>query len=145
MVGEDAPAAAKPQVHQPPPKPAGGPMDFREQLKQRLAGQVQSNSTPSKPAPVHSHIKKETKPLPTGRQQLVFIVNKETLQLIKFLVPLSKPVSNHSSSTSHSGSTSTPSDNEIRLMIREEFEKMKVSMLQEVRNIIREEIARGNY
>ncbi|CAG5111960.1 Oidioi.mRNA.OKI2018_I69.chr2.g6225.t1.cds [Oikopleura dioica] len=125
VVGEDAPAATK-TVHQLPPKPAGGPMDFREQLKQRLAGQVQSNSTPSKPAPVHSHIKKETKPLPT--------------------VPPSKPVSNHTSSTSQfSGSSSTPSENEIRLMIREEFEKMKVSMLQEVRNIIREEIARGNY
>lgn len=86
-------------------------MDFREQLKLRLAGQV-ANSTPSKPVP-----KKEPKTLPA--------------------VPHSKPtpvVSNHN------GAASSSSESEIRLMIREEFEKMKLSMLQEVRNIIREEL-----
>ena len=30
-------------------------------------------------------------------------------------------------------------------MIREEFEKMKLSMLQEVRNIIREELKNNSY
>jgi len=117
IVGEDAPPAQK-QVNQAPPKPAGGPMDFREQLKLRLAGQV-ANSTPSKPV---SSLPKTQKTLPA--------------------VPHSKPttvVSNHSCAPS-STSTSSHSESEIRLMIREEFEKMKLSMLQEVRNIIREEL-----
>ncbi|CBY32835.1 unnamed protein product [Oikopleura dioica] len=112
IVGEDAPPVQK-TVNQAPPKPAGGPMDFREQLKLRLAGQV-ANSTPSKP--VSSVPKTQTKTLPA--------------------VPHSKPapvISSQSSSSSHS-------ESEIRLMIREEFEKMKLSMLQEVRNIIREEL-----
>jgi len=113
VVGEDAPPPQKP-VSQAPSKPAGGPMDFREQLKLRLAGQV-ANSTPSKPVP-----KTQPKTLPA--------------------VPNSKPtpvVSNHNSAAS---SSSSHSESEIRLMIREEFEKMKLSMLQEVRNIIREEL-----
>jgi hypothetical protein len=62
IVGEDAPPAQK-QVNQAPPKPAGGPMDFREQLKLRLAGQV-ANSTPSKPV---SSLPKTQKTLPTGK------------------------------------------------------------------------------
>ena len=58
--------------------------------------------------------------------------------------PSSKPttvVSNHSGAPS---SSSSHSDSEIRLMIREEFEKMKLSMLQEVRSIIREELKNSN-
>ena len=65
-----------------------------------------------------------------------------TEKLIFFSVPHSKPTTVVSN---HSGASSSHSESEIRLMIREEFEKMKLSMLQEVRNIIREELKNNSY
>ena len=76
IVGEDAPPVQK-TVNQAPPKPAGGPMDFREQLKLRLAGQV-ANSTPSKP--VSSVPKTQTKTLPAGSLLFIFTMNILYLQ-----------------------------------------------------------------